>query len=174
MLMPKRVKFRRVQRGRLKGKATRGMIEKLYGEGFFFEDAINACIPEAFDAAVKEAGLEVVGAPKFDLVSNDGDIVLKAEGFVKPEVSIEGYKGIEVERKVEEVTDETVEAEITRVRERNARGLDDIQLIHIQEAHRKNDADALLPYAWSRASCDGGISAVHSLQECRWRNRPSH
>ena len=107
-----------------KGKAPKHIIETYYGKGVFFEDAINACIPEAFDAAVKEAGLEVVGAPKFDLVSNDGDIVLKAEGFVKPEVSIDGYKGIEVERKVEEVTDETVEAEITRVRERNARSID--------------------------------------------------
>ncbi len=107
-----------------KGKAPKHIIETYYGKGVFFEDAINACIPEAFEAAVKEAGLEVVGNPKFDLVSNDGDIVLKAEGFVKPEVSIEGYKGIEVERKVEEVTDEAVEAEVTRARERNARSID--------------------------------------------------
>ena len=107
-----------------KGKAPKHIIETYYGKGVFFEDAINACIPEAFEAAVKEAELEVVGSPKFDLVSNDGDIVLKAEGFVKPEVSIEGYKGIEVERKVEEVTDEAVEAEVTRARERNARSID--------------------------------------------------
>ena len=59
--------------------------------------------------------------PKFDLVSADDEIILKAEGFVKPEVSIEGYKGIEAEKKVEEVTDEAVEAELTQVRERNAR-----------------------------------------------------
>ncbi len=107
-----------------KGKAPKHIIETYYGKGVFFEDAINACIPEAFEAAVKEAGLEVVGSPKFDLVSNDGDIVLKAEGFVKPEVSIEGYRGIEVEKKVEEVTDEAVEAEITRARERNARSVE--------------------------------------------------
>ena len=93
----------------------------MYGKGVFFEDAINACIPEAFEAAAKEAGLEVVGMPKFDLVSTEGDIVLKAEGFVKPEVSIEGYKGLEAEKKVAEVTDEEVEAELTRARERNAR-----------------------------------------------------
>ena len=55
--------------------------------------------------------------PKFDLVSADDEIILKAEGFVKPEVTIEGYKGIEVEKKVSEVTDEEVEAEITKVRE---------------------------------------------------------
>ena len=104
-----------------KGKAPKSIIEKMYGKGIFFEDAINACIPDAFEAAVKEAELEVIGTPKFDLVSSDGDIVLKAEGFVKPEVTIEGYKGIEAEKKVAEVTDEDVEAELTRARERNAR-----------------------------------------------------
>ena len=104
-----------------KGKAPKAIIEKMYGKGIFFEDAINACIPDAFEEAVKEAGLTVVGMPKFDLVSADDEIILKAEGFVKPEVSIEGYKGIEAEKKVEEVTDEAVEAELTKVRERNAR-----------------------------------------------------
>ena len=107
-----------------KGKAPKSIIEKMYGKGIFFEDAINACIPEAFEEAVKEAELDVVGTPKFDLVSNEGDIVLKAEGFVKPEVSIDGYKGIEAEKKVAEVTDEEVEAELTRARQRNARTID--------------------------------------------------
>ncbi len=104
-----------------KGKAPKSIIEKMYGKGIFFEDAINACIPEAFEEAVKEAELNVVGMPKFDLVSAEDEIILKAEGFVKPEVSIEGYKGIEAEKKVAEVTDDEVEAELTRVRERNAR-----------------------------------------------------
>ena len=104
-----------------KGKAPKAIIEKMYGKGIFFEDAINACIPDAFEEAVKEAGLEVVGMPKFDIVSAEDEIVLKAEGFVKPEVTIEGYKGIEAEKKVEEVTDEAVEAELTKARERNAR-----------------------------------------------------
>ena len=104
-----------------KGKAPKSVIERMYGKGIFFEDAINACIPEAFEEAVKEAGITVVGMPKFDLVSNDGDIVLKAEGFVKPVVAIEGYKGIEAEKKVEKVTAKAVEAELTKARERNAR-----------------------------------------------------
>ena len=107
-----------------KGKAPKAIIEKMYGKGIFFEDAINACIPEAFEEAVKESGLDIVGTPKFDLVSSDGDIVLKAEGFVKPEVTIEGYKGIEAERKVARVTEADVEAELNRVRERNARTIE--------------------------------------------------
>ena len=104
-----------------KGKAPKAIIEKYYGKGIWFEDAINACIPEAFESAVKEAGLDIVGQPQFDLVSDEGDIVLKATGFVKPEVSIDGYKGIEVEKKVAEVTDADVDAEVERARKRNAR-----------------------------------------------------
>ena len=107
-----------------KGKAPKAIIEKYYGKGIWFEDAINECIPEAFEEAVKEAGITIVGQPQFDLVSNDGDIVLKAVGFVKPEVSIDGYKGIEVEKKVNPVTDADVDAEVEAARKRNARTLD--------------------------------------------------
>ena len=107
-----------------KGKAPKAIIEKYYGKGVWFEDAINECIPEAFEAAVKEAGLDIVGQPQFDLVSNDGDIVLKAVGFVKPEVTIEGYKGIAVEKKVEAVTDADVDAEVENARKRNARTIE--------------------------------------------------
>lgn len=104
-----------------KGKAPMHIIKTYYGKDVFFEDAINECIPEAFEAAVKEADLKIVGTPKFDLVSTEGDIVLKAEGFVKPEVAIDGYKGIEVEKKVDEVTDEDVAREVDNARDRNAR-----------------------------------------------------
>ena len=107
-----------------KGKAPKAIIEKYYGKGIWFEDAINECIPEAFEEAVKEAGITIVGQPQFDLVSNDGDIVLKAVGFVKPEVSIDGYKGIAVEKKVNPVTDADVDAEVEAARKRNARTLE--------------------------------------------------
>ena len=63
-----------------KGKAPKAIIERMYGKGVFFEDAINACIPEAFEEAVREADLKIVGQPVFDVGSTDGDIVLKAEG----------------------------------------------------------------------------------------------
>ena len=104
-----------------RGKAPMHIIKTMYGKDVFFEDAINACIPEAFEEAVKEAGLDIVGNPKFDLVSNDGDVVLKAEGFVKPEVSIEGYLGLEAEKKVKKVTEAEVKAELERALDRNAR-----------------------------------------------------
>ena len=143
-----------------KGKAPKHIIETYYGKGVFFEDAINACIPEAFEAAVKEAGLDVVGSPKFDLVSNDGDIILKAEGFVKPEVSIEGYRGIEVEKKLEEVTDEAVEAEVTRARERNARS------VEVTDRAAKMNDIANINYEGSvdGVPFDGGKGENHNLK----------
>lgn len=104
-----------------KGKAPLSILKRMYGEGVFFEDAINECIPEAYEEAIKEAGYDTVGNPKFDLVSMEGDIILKAEGSVRPTVTIEGYKGIEVEKKVAEVTDADVDAEVEKVRDRNAR-----------------------------------------------------
>ncbi len=107
-----------------KGKAPKAIIEKYYGKGVFFEDAINACIPDAFEEALKESGLDIVGQPQFDLVSNEGDIVLKAVGFVKPEVSIEDYTGIEVTKNVDAVTDADVDNEVENARKRNARSID--------------------------------------------------
>ena len=104
-----------------KGKAPMHVVKTFYGKEVFFEDAINACIPEAFEAAITEAGYQIVGNPKFDLVSMDGDIVLKAEGFVKPEVTIENYKGIEAKKKTVRITKNMISAEIDKVRDRNAR-----------------------------------------------------
>ena len=104
-----------------KGKAPMHVVKTFYGKEVFFEDAINACIPEAFEAAITEAGYDIVGNPKFDLVSMDGDIVLKAEGFVKPEVTIENYKGIEVKKKAVRITKEAINEEIDKARDRNAR-----------------------------------------------------
>ena len=104
-----------------RGKAPMHIIKTMYGKDVFFEDAINECIPEAFEAAVKEAELEIVGSPKFDLVSMEGDIVLKATGFVKPIATVEGYKGIEAPKKVKRVLKADIEAELAKVLDRNAR-----------------------------------------------------
>ncbi|MBE6547620.1 MAG: trigger factor [Ruminococcaceae bacterium] len=107
------------------GKAPRAMIEKMYGSGVFYEDAINDLIPENYEAAVKEAGLEPVGQPEIDVVSIDENgLVLSAIVPVKPECKIDGYKGIEVEKDVVEVTDEEIDKEINIVRERNSREIE--------------------------------------------------
>ena len=108
-----------------KGKAPRSVIEKMYGKGFFYEDAINEVLPDAFDEALKESKLKMVGQPEFDVVSIDENgVVMTAKVAVKPTAKIEGYFGIEAEKKVAEVTDEDVEKEINTVRERNAREIE--------------------------------------------------
>ncbi len=108
-----------------KGKAPRSVIEKMYGKGFFYEDAVNEVLPEAFDAALKESGLDMVGQPEFDIVSlDDNGLVLSAKVAVKPEVKIEGYFGIEAPKKVARVTKALVEEEIATIRERNSREIE--------------------------------------------------
>ncbi len=108
-----------------KGKAPKSIIEKMYGKGVFYEDAINDLIPATYPEALKESGLDVVGQPELDIVSIDENgLVLSAKVFVKPEVSIKDYAGIEVEKEVAPVTDEDVDREIETVRERNSREID--------------------------------------------------
>ena len=106
-----------------KGKAPRATIEKMYGADIFHYDAINDLFPENYEAAVKEAGLEVVGQPEVDVVSMSMDegVVLKAVVPVKPEVTVGEYTGLKAVRKVTAVEDSDVEAEINRMRERNGR-----------------------------------------------------
>ncbi len=108
-----------------KGKAPRSIIEKMYGSGIFYEDAINDLIPSAYAQALEESGLEVVGQPEFDVVSiDDNGLVLSAKVYTKPEVEIKDYLGIEVEKVIAPVTDEEVDNEIKTVRERNSREID--------------------------------------------------
>ncbi len=108
-----------------KGKAPKSVIEKMYGKGVFYEDAINECIPDAFEAALKESELEMVGRPEFDVISiDDNGVLLSAKVYVKPEVKIEGYAGIELTKTTKRVTKKEIDEEIERVRERNSRTID--------------------------------------------------
>ena len=105
-----------------KGKAPRKMIEKLYGPEIFYDDAMNECIPDAYEAAVKEAGLKVVSQPSITEVDvKDGEFLFTAVVFVKPEVVVKDYKGIEAEKDDTTVSAEEVEAELKRMQDRNAR-----------------------------------------------------
>ena len=102
-----------------KGKAPRHMIEKMYGEGVFFEDAVNELYPSAYEAAAKEAGITPVDRADIEIleVGKDG-FSFKATVTVKPEVEVEGYKGIEAEKVEYTVTDEDVDAEIAKLQKR--------------------------------------------------------
>ncbi|HCR43218.1 MAG TPA: trigger factor [Ruminococcaceae bacterium] len=106
-----------------KGKAPRKFIEKYYGEKVFYDDAINDVYPDALEEAIKESELGFVEDKiDFDLVSADKDgLKFKATITTKPEVQIEGYKGIKVEKEIPNVTDGDVDKELENIRERDSR-----------------------------------------------------
>ncbi len=105
------------------GKATRKMIEKTYGDGVFYDEAINAIYPQAVAEAVEAAELELVDRPEVDVksVSKEDGVVIKAICITKPEVEVSNYKGIEVTKTVNDVTDEAVDAEIEKLRQKGMR-----------------------------------------------------
>jgi trigger factor len=106
-----------------KGKAPRKMIEKMYGAGIFYEDAANAIIPDAYENAAKESGLEIVSQPDVNVTQIEAGkpFIFTAEVAVKPEVTLGEYKGIEVGKVITEVTDEDLQAELDKVREQQSR-----------------------------------------------------
>lgn len=109
-----------------KGKATRKMIEAQYGENVFFEEAVNSIYQKTVADAIDEMKLEVVDVPETEVtsVSKEDGVSFKVTFTVKPEVTIDGYKGLKVEKTVKTITDADVDAEIDRVRNQNARIID--------------------------------------------------
>ncbi len=105
-----------------KGRAPRKIIEKYYTEAVFYDDAINFAIPEAYDKAVEESGIEPVQMPEIDIVKLESgeDFVFSALVTVKPEVTLGNYKGIKAEKTVNDVTDDEVQAEIAKMQENAA------------------------------------------------------
>ena len=105
-----------------KGKAPRTIIEKMYGEGVFYDDAINELAPEAYMYAVKEKELKVVAAPSLENanVTDDKALELTIIAVVYPEVTLGQYKGLEAVRKEAKVEDYEIEAEINTLRDRNS------------------------------------------------------
>ena len=106
-----------------RGKAPRHMIEKMFGADVFHYDAINALFPDAYEAAVSESGIEPVDRPEVEIISasTEDGVVLKTVVTVKPKMKVGQYKGLKAEKKVHTVEDAAVQAEIDRMRERNAR-----------------------------------------------------
>lgn len=106
-----------------KGKAPRKIIEQLYGQEVFFEDAANAIIPDAYAKACIESELDIVSQPKISVtqLEKGKPFVFEAEVAVRPEVELGNYKGVEVSKVDTEVTDTDVEEEIKKVAEQNSR-----------------------------------------------------
>lgn len=106
-----------------KGKAPRHMIEKMYGEDVFQYSAVNDLFPAEYDKAVEASGIEPVDRPEVDIVSmnTEDGVVLKAVVTVKPEMKVGNYIGLKAEKAANTVEDAAVDAEVNRLRERNAR-----------------------------------------------------
>ena len=144
-----------------KGKAPRRLIEKEYGEGVFYEDAIKNLYPAAIVAAADEAGLKMI-KDKVDLdieeAGKDG-LVFKAVITVEPEVSIDGYKGLEYEPVSLEVTDEDVEEEIKKVQKRNSR------LVSVEDQAAENEDIAVIDFKGllDGEAFEGGTAENYSL-----------
>jgi len=104
-----------------KGKAPRKLIEKEYGEQVFFEDAVNLLYAPVVNGAVEESGLELVTRPEVEVteISKENGVKLKATCITKPEVEVKDYKGIEVEKVVNPVTDEAINKQLDALREKN-------------------------------------------------------
>ena len=109
-----------------KGKAPRKMIEQMYGKEIFYEDAANILIPDAYEKELEECTEEIVSSPKVDVVQLEAGkpFIFTAEVALKPEVTLGKYKGVKVPKADTAVTDDEVNAEIDKEREKNSRTVD--------------------------------------------------
>ena len=109
-----------------KGKAPRRMIETLYGEGVFYDDAFELIFPDVYEAAVKEFDLHPVDRPEIDLdeIGAGKDLKFHLEVFVRPDVKLGDYKGLTVETEQQKLTDEMVDARIAQDQDKASRTID--------------------------------------------------
>lgn len=144
-----------------KGKAPKSVIEKMYGSDFFYNDALNAILPEVYEEAVKESGLEPISQPEFDFGSFEADeIIVKAKFYVKPEVAVSDYFGFELEKTITPVKDEDVNAEIERRRRANAR------MVEVTDRAAQNGDTVTIDYCGSIDGVEfaGGKDEGHKLK----------
>lgn len=144
-----------------KGKAPRAIIEKLYGKDVFYDDAMQECYPEALVEAAKEAGIKIVTTTNLEVVeaSQDG-FTFKAQVVVEPEIEIKDYKGIEVTKKSTEVTDEMINEEIDKVRDRNSR------MITVEDREAQNGDIAVIDFEGftDGVAFEGGKAENYNLE----------
>ena len=146
-----------------KGKAPKSIIEKMYGADFFYNDALNDVIPDAYDAAAAESGLTIVSSPEFDVVPESfgtDEIIVTAKVYVKPEVEAVEYKGLEAELEIIPVKDEDVDNEIERRRKANAR------TVEVTDRAAQNGDTVTIDYCGSIDGVEfaGGKDEGHKLK----------
>ncbi len=144
-----------------RGKAPMKVIEAHYGEGVFYEDALDAIFPEIYQEAVKEHGIEVVDRPELDVqqIGRGKELQFTVEVFVKPDVELGEYKNLGIVKTVDEVTDDDVNAEIERARDRASRWAE------VEDRAAKLDDQVNIDYAGfdGDVQFDGGTAQGHDL-----------
>lgn len=144
-----------------KGKAPQHMIEKMYGPGVFYEDAAEEAIDQTYADAMKDSELEIVSRPEISIVQIEKGqaFIYNAMVAVKPEVTLGEYKGIQVEKASEEVTDEDVAAELVRIQNQNSR------LITIEDRPVEDGDQAVIDFDSSvdGVAFDGGKAEDYPL-----------
>ncbi len=144
-----------------KGKAPQHMIEKMYGPGVFYEDAAEEAIDQTYADAMKDSELEIVSRPEISIVQIEKGqaFIYNAMVAVKPEVTLGEYKGIQVEKPTEEVTDEDVAAELVRIQNQNSR------LITIEDRPVEDGDQAVIDFDGSvdGVAFDGGKAEDYPL-----------
>ena len=155
----KQVKSINIQ-GFRKGKAPRRIIEKMYGAEVFYDDAIQDCYPDALYEAAKEAEIKIVAVEQLEAVEAGKEgFTFKAQVIVEPTMEIKDYKGIAVEKKSTEVTEELIDKEIDQVRERNSR------LVSVDDKTAENGDTVVIDFEGfvNGEAFDGGKAEGYNL-----------
>ncbi len=144
-----------------KGKATKKVIETQYGEGVFYEEAVNILLNEHYPKALTELELDVVDRPDVDIkdINPETGVVLEASVDVRPEFTLENYKGIEVDKIENPVTEEAIQEELEKLQDQNGR------VVTLEEGSVENKDVANINYAGflGEEQFEGGTAEDHDL-----------
>ncbi|MBR6984772.1 MAG: trigger factor [Ruminococcus sp.] len=148
-------------KGFRRGKVSRKLAEREFGEGAFYEGAINALLGPELDAAVNETGLQLVDRPNVEVTSIDKEngVEIKAVCVTKPVIEITDYKGIKASKNVKEITDEDIDAQINIIRKKNAR------IVSVDDRAAKEGDEVIIDFEgfFGDEAFEGGKGEDHPL-----------
>ena len=149
-------------KGFRKGKVSRKLAEREFGEGAFYEGAINALLGPELDAAVQETGLQLVDRPNVEVTSIDKEngVEIKAVCVTKPEIEIADYKGIKAPKEVKEISDEDIDKQIDIIRKKNAR------IVSVDDRAAQMDDEVVIDFEgfFGDEAFEGGKGEDHPLR----------
>ncbi|HBB20482.1 MAG TPA: trigger factor [Ruminococcus sp.] len=149
-------------KGFRKGKVSRKLAEREFGEGAFYEGAINSLLGPEIDAAIAETGIVLVDTPSIDVTSIDKEngVELKAICVTKPEIEIADYKGMKAAKIVKEITDEDIDKQVEIIRKKNAR------IVSVEDRAAQMDDEVIIDFEgfFGDEAFEGGKGEDHPLK----------